>query len=328
MSAVLDPQPKGDRPVHLPPPAPAKPEAPVAPAHTGLPRARLAALYAAPLAVLAVAYGTAVALYFGRPAEAPAVAAAGDPDGVRLYAQHCATCHGERGDGNGTTLLDPRARYFGYEKFKLATTANGVPTDDDLLRVLKRGIPGSAMPAFGQLPEADLRAVIGHVRDLTRKGMYERLRKKATDSGDEFFADEASVLVDKNCAPGQPLAVPTEFAAATPESVARGRKVYLSDAAGCSKCHGPDGRGDGPQVKELKNEDFFKTPARPRDFTLGAFKGGVERERLYTRVLLGIPGTPMPATTTLAKKDVDDLINYVLSLSQPPTNGAVAAAGK
>ena len=36
------------------------------------------------------------------------------------------------------------------------------------------------------------------------------------------------------------------------EAVDRGRVQY---AANCASCHGPNGRGDGPQVKDLKNEN-------------------------------------------------------------------------
>jgi mono/diheme cytochrome c family protein len=38
-----------------------------------------------------------------------------------------------------------------------------VPTDDDLLAVVRGGIPGTAMPAFAQLTDAERRAVVGHV---------------------------------------------------------------------------------------------------------------------------------------------------------------------
>ena len=43
-------------------------------------------------------------------------------DGAKLYVQHCANCHGERGDGNGITSLTTNARYFGHEPYKFAMT--------------------------------------------------------------------------------------------------------------------------------------------------------------------------------------------------------------
>ena len=68
-------------------------------------------------------------------------------------------------------------------------------------------------------------------------------------------------------------------------------------------------------MKELKNENG--TPARPRDLTHGPFKGGRERDQVYARIMLGIPGTPMPSSGTLPQKDVLDLVNFVLSLAPP-----------
>jgi mono/diheme cytochrome c family protein len=106
MSVVLRPQPGVE-----PPAAPAVagvelPPVVADPARRGLPRSRTLALFAAPLALLAVAYGVPVVLYTtfdlrNLPPPQPA-AAAGDPDGAALFARHCAQCHGPRGDGHGT----------------------------------------------------------------------------------------------------------------------------------------------------------------------------------------------------------------------------------
>src|SRR5262245_22018892 len=53
-----------------------------------------------------------------------------EPNGIRLYAENCARCHGSRGTADGSTshYLDPPARRFGEDKFMLTSTANGVPT--------------------------------------------------------------------------------------------------------------------------------------------------------------------------------------------------------
>jgi cytochrome c oxidase cbb3-type subunit 2 len=324
MSVAVGHEPKVDRPEA--PPAPSAAAPPPRPPRR-LSRARAAVLLAAPLAAAAVAWGGSTAAFLSlretTPAPAPAAAA---PDGPRLYALHCAYCHGERGDGQGTTRLDPPARDFGTNRFKLATTHGGVPTDADLLGVIRRGLPGSAMPAFPEekLSDDEALAVIEHVRVLTRAGLYEKFRKKTEDAGEEFDPAYAAGLVAKAMQPGQPLEIPRAFSPATPAGLARGRVVYEKV---CAQCHGARGNGDGPQVKDLKNED--QTPARPRDFTAGVFKGGRDPKDLYARILLGMPGTPMPANPTLTAQEVDDLIGYVLSLSQPGGPSApVAAAGQ
>ena len=76
-----------------------------------------------------------------------------NPDGNKLFLLHCANCHGAKGDGVGLAGLNPRARYFGYDKFKFVSTTNtaktggGMPTDEDLFGTLQRGIAGSPMPS-------------------------------------------------------------------------------------------------------------------------------------------------------------------------------------
>ena len=251
-------------------------------------------------------------------------------DGAKLYVQHCANCHGERGDGNGITSLTTKARYFGHEPYKFTmTTGTKIPTDDTLLTTIRRGIAGSSMPSFDQLPESDLRAIITHIRSLTRKGMYEYLVTKAKkdfdDGGDDPDPVKLSAKADTQCQVGTPLPLPSQFAELSQESIANGKKVFV---ASCAACHGPEGKGDGQQVNDPKFLNSNGTRAIPRNLTTGVFKGGREKEQLYARIKLGIPGTPMPEGTTLNPQEVNDLINYVLSLSEPPAAINVARAGQ
>jgi len=70
--------------------------------------------------------------------------------GKQLYARYCAQCHGDKGDGEGdaTPHLYPRPRNFTTGKFKVRTTANGaLPTHQDLVNIIRRGMPYTSMPA-------------------------------------------------------------------------------------------------------------------------------------------------------------------------------------
>jgi mono/diheme cytochrome c family protein len=214
------------------------------------------------------------------------------------------------------------------EKFKLASTSNGVPTDDDLLRVIRNGIPGSAMPAFPYLSDADQKALLSQVRKLTWRGTFDRLYadavKKYDDGGDEPEPSALAKKTDGAVVPSAIFEAPTAFPPPTPDSIERGKKLFVTSCAGC---HGPTGRGDGPQVKEMKNENG--TPNKPRDLTAGIYKYGGDPARLFTRIRLGIPGTPMPATPvgTVADKDLMDLVNFVRSLPQETPPSTVASVG-
>ena len=71
--------------------------------------------------------------------------------GKVLYLKYCSQCHGEKGDGEGsaTPHLQPRPRDFTTGKFKARTTPNGaLPVHQDLLNVLRKGMPYTSMPAW------------------------------------------------------------------------------------------------------------------------------------------------------------------------------------
>lgn len=265
-----------------------------------------------PVLLASLAWGSAFAFRSSLSANKPA-AAVSPTAGRTVYLNNCAYCHGEQGDGRGTTYLEPRARAFGIDRFKFISTLNGVPSDDDILRCVDCGIPGSAMPAFAALSETDRRSCIEEIRELTRVGLYQKQVIKALKNDEDPEPEKFSRVVAEMSIPGKPLAIPS-IPASTPESVARGKATY---AVVCASCHGPEGKGDGPQVRDMKNDDGSVNI--PRDLTKGLYKAGGEPERLYARIRLGIPGTPMPATDKLSDSEVADLIHFVKSLA---TNGS------
>ena len=82
--------------------------------------------------------------------------------GRQLYAKYCSQCHGEKGDGDGYAAahLDPRPRDFTRGMYKIRSTPSGaLPTHQDLVGVLRRGMPYTSMPAWPDLTD-------GEVRDL------------------------------------------------------------------------------------------------------------------------------------------------------------------
>jgi mono/diheme cytochrome c family protein len=224
--------------------------------------------------------------------------------GQQLYEIHCTYCHGPDGQGNGPAYLEPRARYFGWEKFKFVTTKNSIPTDNDLKAVIRRGIPGSAMPAFDQFSDADLTAIIEHIRVLSRKGVSAREAKKLAD---DFDPNEHQNLVSKRVEPGETLEIPQLFKVSDPAAIANGKKIY---AVRCVGCHGASGEGDGQQ--EITTEEG--RPIRPRDLTHGIYRGGDSNADLYARIALGIGGKAMPTNLDLKPDEIQDVVLFVKSL--------------
>jgi mono/diheme cytochrome c family protein len=89
------------------------------------------------------------------------------PLGERVYIERCALCHGPEGLGNGPAApsMIPRPRDFTLGLFKYKSTPEGAPpTDEDLIRTVRDGLPASAMPYFSDLlTEEELAAVMEYI---------------------------------------------------------------------------------------------------------------------------------------------------------------------
>lgn len=101
-----------------------------------------------------------------------------------LYKELCSLCHGETGAGDGPTELQRPARSF---------VAGGYSYGNSLamvMRTLEYGIPGSAMPAFGEtLSLQERTALAGYVLSLGPKP-----RTVSTTAGDLTAAPRPTVV--------------------------------------------------------------------------------------------------------------------------------------
>src|SRR5262245_60851632 len=113
----------------------------------------------ASVAVLALLLETSLARA-GEPQEKQETGSVSIRRGQAVYQTSCLGCHGEKGDGNGpmARFISPRPRNFGEGKFRIVTTANAKPSDEDWMLVLNNGMPGSAMFSFAHLPDGDKRS--------------------------------------------------------------------------------------------------------------------------------------------------------------------------
>lgn len=237
----------------------------------------------------------------GRP---PATDAAAQAPGAALYERHCAACHGLRGDADTpvAALLFPRPRAFRDGLFKLASTQNGMPTDDDLVRTLHRGMPGSAMPGYAWMTEMELHLLARHVRTLATEGVERALLD--APAGAAMTPAERRAAAEQRLRPGPPVPVPDFGAAAG--APARGEVIYQRH---CSACHGPEGTGRAPHPLWAGSAEFHWA----RDFTSGVLRGAPTASELTWRVRAGMPGAGMPPTE-LADAELVDLVAYVQSL--------------
>src|SRR2546422_6132854 len=146
--------------------------------------------------------------------------------GKKVYVKWCAGCHGDGGAGDGPAAshMLPRPRDFTGAIYKIRTTASGqLPTDQDVLRSIDEGLPGTAMPAWkDRLSDRERRDVLAYLKTFSA-----------------FFQDTSQHIV--------PLAFSKEPGGArSAEALKVGRQFY--DSIGCWKCHGKAGRGEGPSA--------------------------------------------------------------------------------
>jgi cbb3-type cytochrome c oxidase subunit III len=210
--------------------------------------------------------------------------------GKTVYDKNCAQCHGEKGDGAGyaTPHLSPRPRDFTTAKFKVRTTGNGaLPTHQDLVNIIRRGMPYTSMPAWPTLSDTDVSNLAYYIKS--------------------FSADFANAeLVPKTVELPSPPA-------STPESIETGKKLYAE--TGCLKCHGNLGRGDGPSAPTLT--DDLGVPIRAANLTQNwTFRGGPTREDIFRTMSTGLNGTPMPSfADSLSVEQRWAITDFILSLS-------------
>ena len=210
--------------------------------------------------------------------------------GKQLYLKYCSQCHGDNGDGEGyaTPHLFPKPRNFTTGKFKIRTTPSGaLPSHQDLVNIIRRGMPYTSMPAWPNLSNQDVSNIAYFL----------------TTFSPEFSNPENA---------SQPVALPSA-PRVTNESVEQGKKLY--EEAGCVKCHGTLGRGDGPSAPTLK--DDWGYPIRPADLTQPwTFRGGPSREDMFRTMTTGLNGTPMPSFVDgLQPEQRWAITDFIVSLS-------------
>lgn len=209
---------------------------------------------------------------------------AGEP----LYYRYCWGCHGARGDGNGENApyVTPNPRNFTQATFKCRSTPTGtLPVDQDLFDTLYRGFNFTNMPSWKVLTAQNRADLVAFIKTFSARWVTEK--------------------------PGTPIQVPPE-PKLTVESIKHGGELFQK--LECWKCHGQEGRGDGPSASTLT--DSNDQPIRPYNFTSdNRSKCGRTNAELYRIFMTGLDGTPMPSFADVVKpEDAWDLVYYLRTL--------------
>lgn len=234
--------------------------------------------------------------------------------GERAYARYCRACHGDHGDARGPAAkgLRPPPRDFTLGEFKFAAVPGGtLPHDEDLIRIVRSGLNGTAMRGWDGVPEADLLAIVQYLKTFSPRWRQEQ--------------------------PGEAIATtPDPWRDRDAAAVARGRRLYHG-LAQCLSCHpsyeskaGIDAAsraltGNGISDfradlygSELKESDYG-VKILPPDFTrtpLRSVRADHELEDLHRVIASGVGGTAMPTWHgVLPDEDLWALAHYVRSLT-------------
>ncbi len=183
------------------------------------------------------------------------------PDGRGLYEEHCSACHQTEGRGGIGLALTPA---------KFVTISDGY-----INKTIRHGRPGRIMPAFQDLSEAQVGAIVMFLRD--RSGVPS--------------PRYAETRLGGNSENGKPL--------------------FLTQ---CAKCHGAHGQsgGVGTGVTLSRKRDF---PVIPAAISNTGFLASASDAMLEAIVAQGRPKSGMPSfRETLSQTDIRDIVAYVRSL--------------
>jgi mono/diheme cytochrome c family protein len=268
--------------------------------------------------------------------------------GSLLYRQHCLHCHGLAGDGRGPTAfwINPHPRDYrpGLYKFVSISNAQGTPmraNKEDLGRTVRRGLDGTAMPAFSTLNDEEVSAIIAYVIHLSIRGEVELNSMKnflTFKPGERAWDNNKEMIQSWLATSGKDWQDSQQSAVVTPKpypkqyqteegyakSVKDGWEIFKTpgDKQGgdCLKCHTDYGR------KAQFRYDDWGTMVRPADLTQGIYRGGRRPIDLYWRIHNGIAGSgmvrsphflPTSAEQSEGKDRLWALVNFLQVLPYP-----------
>lgn len=186
------------------------------------------------------------------------------PRGDQLYAAHCAACHGATGSGGVGVPLS------------LPSFLDSV--DDEFLRItIRQGRPGRVMPAFNSLSDAQVNAIVSHLRSWSDKP------------------------------------APTYTRTPIEGDVGRGKQLYASHCAECHGENGEGGTGTGVAFSRKRSHDIVPPALNNRAFLAAATDEMIHRTLQQGRE--GTPMQSF-LKQGLTEQQINDLVSYLRSFEQ------------
>jgi cytochrome c oxidase cbb3-type subunit 3 len=192
------------------------------------------------------------------------------PDGAELFNKHCAVCHGDDGKGGVGVPLS------------LPSFINSV-SDEYLKATIRLGRPGRIMPSFPTLSDAQVDAIVEHMRG---------------------WSDAPAVTHNTEHVKGD---------------AKRGKELF---AKHCAKCHGEDGKGGtgtGVTFSRKRELPIIAPALNNSGFLAAATDTMIKDTLIYGRE--GTPMTSS-LVTGLSEQDIDDVVSYIRSFEAQQDDSA------
>ena len=207
--------------------------------------------------------------------------------GEIAYRQFCIHCHGKQGQGKGKAspylYPHPRDVTLGIFKFR-STPGNALPRDEDLYRTIRNGVPGTAMPAWGDV-----------LNDQTLLALVEYIKKFS----DRFQLESPDYIM--------PIGLEPVFDRL---SIKKGAVLYRE--LRCGRCHGEEGERVGSLEQELN--DAWGNLSKVYDLRwTELYKGGASSDEVYQTLITGMDGTPMNAYDYVSRDELWHLVHFLQS---------------
>ena len=204
-----------------------------------------------------------------------APAAGSGISGQRIYKDHCAVCHGDKGNSAMWTQsgLNPPPKDF------TASDLYKQMPRDRMINSVTHGIPSTAMQSFEKrLSENEIEDVVDYIR-------LEFMFIPGLDVSGVAESDSLQSMETEKAAHTQLVAANMSevFPGGLTGEIEKGRRFYQ---ANCTSCHGGAGDGKGPRSY------FIKPP--PRDFLAAVSQKTFNRPVLFEAISKGKAGTVMP----------------------------------
>jgi len=208
--------------------------------------------------------------------------------GKANYFKYCVHCHGNegKGDGRASKYINPQPRELSQGIFKFHSTKNNaLPLDEDIVRTIKLGVSGTAMPAWGGiLSDEVIDSLVAYIKTFSYRFGMELPKRKIIIGVEPPFDDL---------------------------SIEHGKKIYKE--LHCGKCHGESGEKEGELSKLLKSFQGAKWFVYDLSRT-SYYKGGSSGDEIYRTLTTGLDGSPMNAYDYISDFERWNLVHYLQSL--------------